>query len=260
MKADNRKYLLVSVFAVFTFLIIWEVCTDVLRLMPSNVMPSPVKVVQSFVFKLSHKSPEGATLLQHIGTSLRVALIGYLLGVLVGVPLGIFMGWYEKADMFIQPLFDLLRPMPPIAWIPVVIIFLGIGTTARATIIFLTSFIPCVLNSHAGIRQTKSVHIWVAQTFGASKFTILWKVAVPSALPQIFTGLMVSLSTSWSSLVAAELLASSRGLGYMIQANRMFGRPDIILVGMLTIGLIGEALSLVLSGLERILIKGERFR
>lgn len=250
------KYTLISIVSVLLVLGAWQLCTDVLHLVPSYALSSPAKVLQSFIFKLTNTAPDGSTLFQHIWTSLKVALIGYGIGAVVGIPLGIIMGWSKKASYFIRPLFDLLRPMPPIAWIPIMIIFLGIGTEARAAIIFLSAFVPCVINSSTGIQQTNPVHIWVAQTFGASNMRILFKVAIPSALPQIFTGLTVSLTSAWSALVAAELLASSSGLGFMIQANRMIGRPDMIIVGMLTIGAIGAILSALLRFLQRRFVKG----
>lgn len=255
MKA-RVKYSMISVIAVLLALTVWELCTDIFHLVPSYALASPVKVVKSFLFKLTNTAPDGSTLPEHIWTSLKVALIGYGIGAVVGIPLGILMGWSRKASYFIRPLFDLLRPMPPIAWIPIMIIFLGIGTEARAAIIFLSAFVPCVINSSTGIQQTNPVHIWVAQTFGASNLRILFKVAIPSALPQIFTGLAVSLTSAWSALVAAELLASSSGLGFMIQANRMIGRPDMIIVGMLTIGAIGAILSALLRLLQRRFVKG----
>ncbi len=121
----------------------------------------------SFIQKLYTKAPEGATMLQHIGASLEVALTGYAIGVLVGVPLGILMDWYENVDVFVRPLFDLLRPIPGIAWIPIMIVLFGIGLMSKAMVIFLSAFIACVVNSYSGVRQTKTVHLWVAQTFGA---------------------------------------------------------------------------------------------
>ena len=259
MTVKKKRYTWVSVLSVVVLIAVWELCTDVFQFVGSNIMPSPVKVVESFIYKLSSTAPDGSTLLQHIGASLQVALTGYAAGAVIGIPMGVIMAWYKKADLFIRPLFDLLRPMPPIAWIPIMIIFLGIGIASKAAIIFVSAFVPCVLNAYTGIKQTSPVHIWVARTFGASRLRILFKVAIPSALPNIFTGLSVSLSCAWSALVAAELLASSRGLGYMIQINRMIGRPDLIIVGMLTIGLFGAALSAVLSRLQKLLVKGGRY-
>jgi NitT/TauT family transport system permease protein/taurine transport system permease protein len=96
---------------------------------------------------------------QHIGSSLKIAMSGYLLGVLIGTPLGILMSWYKWCDLFVRPIFDLLRPIPGIAWIPLMIIIFGIGMTSKVVVVFLAAFVPCVLNSYTGIRQTRDVHL-----------------------------------------------------------------------------------------------------
>jgi NitT/TauT family transport system permease protein/taurine transport system permease protein len=136
------------------------------------------------------------------------------------------------------------------------ILCLGIGTLAKASIIFVSAFIPCVLNSYTGIKQTSVVHLWVGQVFGASKFQLLRRIAIPTALPNIFTGLRVSLNNSWVTLVAAEMLASTRGLGYMIQIGMTVGRADIIIVGMLAIGLVGALMALILKQIEDKFVRG----
>ena len=222
------------------------------------MLPGPGKIVQSFFVKLTSKVPDGNTLLGHIKASLIVVVIGYLIGVAAGLPTGIFMAWYKPVDYVVRPIFDFLRTIPGVAWIPVVTVWLGIGLKAKAAIIFVNVFVGTVVNVYSGIKQTNEVHIWVAQIFGAGKSEILWKVAIPSALPYIFTGLKVSLSMAWLGIVAAELLASQSGLGYMIQVARSLGRPDLVIVGMLTIGLIGALLTVALELLEKILVKGKK--
>lgn len=257
-KRDNIKFTIISILSIITFFLIWELATDVLHLMPEYSLPSPVKVFKSFINKFTNSNPDNGTLQQHILTSLKVASSGYLLGALVGIPLGICMAWFRKIDLFVTPLFDLIRPVPTIAWIPLMILWFGIGLGAKAAIIFVSAFVPCVINSYAGIKQTLPVHLWVARTFGASRTRALFTVAIPTALPLIFTGLKISLGTAWTSLCAAEMLAANRGLGYMIQLNRQLGRPDLIMVGMLTIGAIGAFLSFLLGILENRMVKGGR--
>jgi ABC-type nitrate/sulfonate/bicarbonate transport system permease component len=252
----KHKYTIISGISFLTFLLIWYLCTSVFNLVSTIIIPSPYMVLKAFIFKLTSPNPDTGTLFEHIWASLQVALAGFCLGVVIGVPLGIIMGWYRRFDLFIKPIFDLMRPIPPIAWIPLMILWLGIGIKAKAVIIFFTAFIPCVINSYTGIKQTSSVHIWVAQTFGASNFTILKKVAIPTALPTIFTGMRTSLMLAWTSLVAAELLAATRGLGFMIQAARMMARTDILVVGMFTIGGIGALLAFLLGLIEKRFVKG----
>ena len=248
---------LISVCALFGFFLIWYIATDVLKLAPSTVLPSPLKALQTGIEKWTSKRPDGSTLPTHILASLRVSIMGFGLGALIGVPLGVVMAWWDTMDIALKPVFDFIRNIPPIAWIPIMIILLGIGVLAKASIVFLSAFIPCVVNSYTGIKNTKQVHIWVGQTFGASKTRLLFKVALPSALPNIFTGLKVSLNSSWGCLVAAEMLGSDSGLGYMIQLGRLLCRADIIIVGMVVIGVCGTILSTLLDLLEKALVKGD---
>ena len=160
-------YTVASIISVALFFVIWYVLTAKMMIVPAHVMPSPTRVLATLIRKLTGKSPDGATLGYHILASLQVALIGFGAGTILGVPLGIMMAWSKKVDRIARPIFDFLRPIPPIAWIPVMILLLGIGTPARAAVIFMAAFIPNVINSYTGIRQTSQVHIWVAQTFGA---------------------------------------------------------------------------------------------
>ena len=249
-------YTLLSILSVTLFFVIWYVLTAKMMIVPSYVMPSPTKVLVTLIGKFTTKSPDGATLGFHILASLQVALMGFVAGTVVGVPLGIMMAWSKTVDRIARPIFDFLRPIPPIAWIPVMILWLGIGTPARAAVIFMAAFIPIVINSYTGIRQTSQVHIWVAQTFGASNYELLKKVAIPSALPNIFTGLRLALGTSWVSLVSAEMLASTRGLGYLIQMGRQYSRTDLVLGGMIVIGILGSILAIILEKVENRIVKG----
>ncbi|MBR3866756.1 MAG: ABC transporter permease [Butyricicoccus sp.] len=256
MKKKEGKYILLSVLSVTCFLLLWWLVTDGMGVFKSNVLPSPVKVAETFIKKMTSTAPDGATLPQHIGSSLKLTLTGYFFGVVIGTPIGVLMAWYKKVDLFVRPVFDLIRPIPGIAWIPLMIIMFGIGMTSKVVTIFLASFVPCVLNSYTGIRQTKDVHLWVGQTFGASNFQMLVHIAIPTALPLIMTGVRVALGTSWTTIVAAELLASTRGLGFMIQQARGIYRPDVIIAGMIAIGVIGALLSWVLQIIENKVVKG----
>lgn len=254
---ENYKYRIISFCSVITVIFIWEMATDVFHMISPMMLPSPAKVYQTFLYKLTGGvNPDGATLFQHIGASMKIALGGYGVGVLVGVPLGIAMAWNRKFEMFAKPLFDVIRPIPALAWIPLMILWLGIGYWSKVGIIFFAAFISATINSYAGIKRTSQVHLWVAGTFGASRGQMLMKVAIPTALPMIFTGLRLALGSSWVALVAAELLAATRGLGYMIQVGRMLGRPDVIVVGMISIGGIGYLLSYFLEKLQNRYVKG----
>ncbi len=259
MRNKNRKelkYTLLSILSVGIFIFIWWFCIDVLQLKSQSVFPGPVKVFKSLIYKLNNVNPDGATLIVHTIQSLKVASLGYILGVIIGVPLGVLMAWNKWIDKFIRPLFDLLRPIPGLAWIPLFILLFGIGLFPKVLVIFISSFIACVVNSYTGIQQTKELHLWVGDVFGASNAQKLFKIAIPTAIPMIFTGLRVAMGAAWTALVAAELLASSNGLGYMIQQARSISRPDLVLVGMITIGVVGLALDKILHKIEVMVAKG----
>ena len=232
------------------FLAVWYAVVR-FEIISHTLLASPEEVLTTFISKLTHRAPDGATLGAHFKTSLTLALTGYLSAVVVGVPLGLIMGWFRKADDIIKPIFEMIRPIPPIAWIPLAILWLGIGLPAKAFIIWLSAFVPSVINSYAGIKLTEPVLISVSRTFGASNWETFLRVGAPSALPMVFTGLRLSLSSAWMTLVAAELLAATEGLGYMIQMGRTLARPDVIIVGMLTIGCTGAAMAFLLEKLER---------
>ena len=258
MKRRKETYGWLSVLSIILFVAIWWFSCDVLKLTNSSTLPGPVTIAETFIKKLTGTAPDGATLPQHIFSSLRIALGGWAMGVVIGTPLGIFMAWYNKVDLFVRPLFDLLRPVPGLAWIPLMIILFGIGLTPKIVTVFLSAFVPCVINSYTGIRQTKDVHLWVGQTFGASDTQMLVNIAIPTALPLIMTGVRVALGAAWTCIVAAEMLASTKGLGYMIQQARGIYRPDIIICGMISIGAIGAVFTGLLSLIENRIVKGVR--
>jgi len=255
-KKRRMKYRIISAISILIFLGVWYLATAVLHLAPSYSLPSPLKVFTTFFQKLYTKTPDGATLPQHFLASLEVVTLGYILGSVIGVPLGIGMGWFKWMDKLVRPIFDFIKPIPPIALIPVMIVFFGITIKAKACIIFFSAVIPCIVNSYSGIKQTNQIHLWVAQSFGATNRQQLFTVALPSALPMIFAGLRVAMGSSWMALVAAELLAATRGLGYLISIGRSLLRSDLIIVGILCLGLIGAVISIIFDIIEKKFVHG----
>ena len=254
------KYLLISLLSLGLFIFLWYLVTDILTLFPPQALPSPTRVVNSLLRKFSRRAPDGGTMMEHVFASLGLAMYGFSLGAVIGIPIGIAMAWSRKADLLITPIFYFLRPIPPIAWIPLMLIFFGIGQTAKAAVIFVSTVTNCILNSYIGIKQTKDVHVWVARTFGAGSMKTLFKVAVPSTLPMIFAGLSLSMNLAWMSLVAAEMLAADKGLGYMIQYARMMARVDLVIVGMVMITIIGAILNKILTSIEHAVVKGRHMQ
>ncbi len=249
-KKEKRKYLSISIVSGALFLLLWELSSR-FGLIPAKIFSSPSDLVQTFIYKLTNKNPDGNTIIVHFWSSIKIALLGFILAVGVGVPLGIFMGYFKAVKSYFMPIFEIIRPIPPIAWIPIIILMLGIGYGAKAFIIFVAAFVPCVINSYTGIKQTSTTLINVAKTFGASDWEIFTQVCIPSSTPMIFAGIRISLGISWTALVASEMLASTSGLGYMIQMGRNLVRSDIIIVGMLVIGALGALFAWLLKIVEK---------
>lgn len=253
-RKEKLRLLMLSVGTILVLLALWEAVVR-LGMVNAKYLCAPTTVLKTFFVKLTDAKPDGAALGVHLWTSLKLVFCGYSLAVAVGVPLGLFLSYYYTLDKLITPIFEIMRPIPPIAWIPLSLIWLGIGTTAKAFIIFVAAFVPCVINSYTGIRLTNPVLVSVAKTCGASRWEIFTTVCIPSAMPMAFTGIRVALGNAWSTLVAAELIAATSGLGYMIQQGRSFGRSDIIIVGMFTIGITGAALHWLVGRLENKVIQ-----
>lgn len=244
---------MLSFIGIFGFLLIWQLLLDrgLISERYARYLSTPIQLVTLFVTKLTDVRPDDATIQTHIWTSLKVVFLGYMLAVVIGNILGLLMGWYEGFRMFFDPLFELIRPIPPVSWIPVTIIWLGIGLKAKAFIVFASAFVACVINSYTGIRQTSPVLRNVAKTCGASNFVTFVRIGIPSALPMMFAGARVALGNAWATLVAAEMLASTAGLGYMIMMGRNYTRPDIVMLGMLVIAVIGAILNALLAAVEK---------
>jgi taurine transport system permease protein len=253
-KKINLKYILLSAAGILGFLLIWQLVVK-LGVVNEARLPPPTTIFHTLIVKTYDKNPDGNVLMVNILASLQVALTGFFCAIIIGIPLGLCMGWWEYADRFMRPIFELIRPVPPIAWIPLVVVWMGIGLQAKGLIIFFTAFVPCVINSYTGIKLTNKTLINVSKTFGATNFEIFYKIGLPSSLPMAFAGIRIALGNSWSTLVAAEMLAASAGLGYMIQMGRAVARPDIVIVGMIVIGTIGAILAGLLSLLEHRLLR-----
>lgn len=251
---SKMKYFAISVAVVLLVLLVWQLAVQ-WGLVTTRFFDSPVGVIQTIIKKLADKKPDGGYLFQHIWASAKVVWLGFFLAAVIGIPLGLFMGWFRLCDRIIRPLFEIVRPIPSLAWIPIVLLFLGIGVQARAVIIFTGCFVATVLNTYAGIRSTNQTLINVAQTCGAGNFKIFLKVGIPSAMPMIFAGLKTSMGSAWGTIVAAEMLASSNGLGYMIQMGRSFGKVSLIMAGIIVIGIFGFISSGIVSLAEGFVLK-----
>lgn len=253
-RRSSIKYLAISVAVVAVVLIVWQLAVQ-FGLVSTRFFDSPLGVIETIVRKFSDTKPDGGLLWQHIYASATVVWFGFLLAAVIGIPLGLFMGWYGLCDRIVRPLFEIIRPIPSLAWIPIVLLFLGIGVSARAVVIFTGCFVATVLNTYTGIRSASQTLINVAHTCGASNFTVFRTIGIPSAMPMIFAGLKSSMGSAWGTIVAAEMLASSNGLGYMIQMGRSFGEVSLILAGIIVIGILGFISSGIIGLIESAVLK-----
>lgn len=253
------KYALMTATSICVFLLVWQLVVQ-FELVNVRNLPAPTEVLKAFIYKLSNTNPDGNLLGTNIVASLKVSLSGFFVAVIIGIPLGLLMGWYEPIDKFVRPVFELVRPIPPIAWIPVVVVFMGIELKAKATIIFLSVFTSCVINAYSGIKLTDKTLINVAKTCGAGNAETFLKIGIPSAMPMVFAGIRLSLGSAWSTLVAAEMLAAKAGLGYMLQTGRNVARADIVVLAMVTIAALGAMMSGILSMIEGRALKWKKTR
>jgi NitT/TauT family transport system permease protein len=213
----------------------------------SDLFPTPLAVGRGLV-ELAQKG----LLLKYIVASLFRVSVGFCLAAVIGIPLGLVLGWFRPAYAAINPLIQVLRPISPIAWIPVAILWFGVDDTSPIFLIFLASVFPITVASSAAVQNMQVVYVRAARNFGLSGLLLFRKVILPAALPQIITGIRITLGVAWLVVVAAEMIAVNSGLGYLIIDARNAGkRYDLVVAGMVMIGLIGLCLDLVVRQLEK---------
>jgi ABC-type nitrate/sulfonate/bicarbonate transport system permease component len=236
--------------------LIWQGLSSV-QVIPSYKLPSPVEILLGFKDLLIVGVPPGHLLHNHMLYSLYRVALGYAVAALLAIPLGLLMGWSPGLLRMIRPLFELVRPIPPLAWIPIAILWFGIGIKSAAFIIFLGAFFPILLNTISGVLSINPILIEAARTLHAKEKDIFSKVLLPGAVPSIFVGMRIGIGIGWMTLVAAEFtgVKEGYGLGYMIMTARDIQRPDEILAGMLVIGVIGLLIDIGLRAIESKTIK-----
>src|SRR5919197_4358232 len=212
----------------------------------SSIFPTPPEVLQGMV-----QLAQDGTLLRHVTASLYRVTFGYGVAVLLAVPLGILMGWYRLVFTALNPAIQMLRPISPIAWIPLAILWFGVGDLSPTFLVFQASFFPVVVATISGVQQVGREYIRAAQNFGITGFKLFRTIIVPGALPTIITGMRVGLGVGWLVVVAAEMVGITSGLGYLIIDARNAGmRYDLVVAGMIIIGTIGLFLDLFMRRLE----------
>jgi NitT/TauT family transport system permease protein len=212
----------------------------------SVIFPTPGAVVIG-TFELL----KDGTLWRHIGASLMRVGVGFGLAVCVAVPLGLWMGWVRAVYRMLNPIFQILRPISPIAWIPIAILWFGVGDASPIYLIFISSVFPMIVQTTVGVHSIEKRYLRAAENFGVSRRTLFRQVVIPAVLPQIITGMRIGLGVAWLVVVAAEMIALHSGLGYMIMDSRNAGnRYDLVIAGMIIIGVIGLSLDGIMRLLE----------
>jgi NitT/TauT family transport system permease protein len=216
------------------------------RLTHTTVFPSPLKVASA----LKELAGRGV-LWRYVGDSLRRVASGYLLALFLGIPTGLALGWHPNLASAFNPVIQMARPISPLAWMPLAILWFGVSEAAPGFLIFLGAFFPIVVAASNGVRSVPAMYLQAGRNFGLSTPRLLARVVFPAALPQILVGLRIALGIAWLVVVAAEMIAVDSGLGYLIIDSRNAGkRYDLVVAGMLLIGAIGLVLDLLARRLE----------
>lgn len=214
-------------------------------------LPPPQQVLAKLVMIAGPQGFMDATLWQHLAASLGRIAVALLAAAIIGIPVGLAMGLSPTLRGVLDPLIELYRPVPPLAYLPLMVIWFGIGETSKILLIYLSIFAPVALSTLAGVRSAQQVRIRAAQALGASRWQVVRLVILPGALPEILTGLRIGLGVGWSTLVASELIAATRGLGFMVQSAGEFLATDVVLAGIAVIAVIAFILELGLRVLQR---------
>ena len=228
---------------------VWQLASN-LGLLNPLTLPSPGRILETFVSLIKK-----GTLLQNLLISSRRVLTGYAISAASALVLGVFMGLSPHFKRLTDLMIQILKPIPPISWIPLVILWFGIGEEGKVFLIFIGGFFTILVNVVDGIRRIDVKLVELSNAMVIPKMKYVFRVVIPYAAPNIFTGLRVGLGQSWMCVVAAELVASSTGLGYMIMYARQFGQTDVVIVGMLVIGIIGKVMDSILMAIEKRVIR-----
>jgi NitT/TauT family transport system permease protein len=226
-------------------LALWQIA---IRRDPAQLLPGPWGVVGGIVDLLRH-----GLLLKYIVASLFRVTWGFGLAVVTAIPLGMVIGWYSRAEMALNPLIQILRPISPLAWIPLAILWFGVGDLSAIFLIFLGSFFPLLLTAMNAVRGVPAVYVNAGRNFGLRPVDLFVRILYPAAVPQLIIGLRITLGIAWLVVVAAEMIAVNSGLGFLIVDARNAGnRYDLVVAGMVIIGVIGLLLDMGIRSLERV--------
>ena len=230
---------------------LWYLTTQATHLISNGRFPSPLDVYKAAEQIGTPPGYANTTLWRHVAISLQLVFFGFLVAVLTGVPLGVAMGLSRRFEAFINPVFLMIRPIPPLAWIPLAVVWFGLGIGAKIFVVWFAAFVPALINAYTGVRTIDRTLIDAARIHGACTLRLISDVIVPGALPMIFTGLRLSLQASWTTLVAAQLVGAVAGLGHVLIVASIDIYPGMIFYGMAWVAILGAVMTIALAQLER---------
>jgi taurine transport system permease protein len=243
---------LISLVTVVALVALWWLITSFGYIKPL-FLPSPGAVIAQFV-DVAFDGFGGSTLLEHTLWSLYRVFAAFLLACLTAIPIGIAMGVNRTLRGVFDPPIEFYRPIPPLAYLPLIIIWFGIGDLGKVVLIYLAVFAPLALNARAGVRSVSLEQIHAAYSLGASRLQVIRHVILPAALPEILTGMRIGIGFGWTTLVAAEMVAATAGLGYMVLNAAEFLRSDVVIMGIVVIGVLAYLFDLLMRRVERALV------
>jgi NitT/TauT family transport system permease protein/taurine transport system permease protein len=235
---------------VLAVLAAWYLATSATGFVSAAFFPTPGEAWAAFR-QIAFDGYADGRLHQHFLHSMWLVLMGFAAAVAIGVPLGMAMGWSARVDAFVGPIFLLIRPIPPLAWIPLAIVWLGLGDAPKVMVIWFAAFVPAVINSYTGVRIIEPHLIEAARSLGIKGPMLVRELLLPAAAPLIFTGLRLSLQACWTTLVAAELIGAILGLGHALYQAGLDINPAMIVVGMGSVAVAGASMTMVLGWIER---------
>jgi taurine transport system permease protein len=247
LNKSNIKYYGISILSLVLFFIAWWIYA----ISPSSFISTPGEVFERIIYMISNPVAK-TTLPGHIWASLKRVLSGFVIASIIGIALGIGFGWFKTFRRLFWPLFVILRPIPPIAWIPLIILWSGVGETSKIIIVLMAALMPVVLNTYAGIAEADSLLLSAGKTLGANDQQMLLNIALPNAIPIIMAGVKTALSVGWLAVVAAEMIAAKQGVGYLIISGMEELDIARVMASIVVIAIISATLTFTLNKIERI--------
>lgn len=230
-------------------IVLWQILSD-RGFIKQSVLPSPYAIFLAFIDMV-----KSGDLARNLSISILRVIKGYCIGATLGIICGIFIGLFRIAEKAVDLLVGFLRPIPIVAWVPVLILWMGIGEASKITVIVIGSFWPILINTIYGIKGADRKYLEVSEILEKSKLDVLRKIVFPSALPSIFTGLRIGIGSAWMSVITAEIIAATSGIGYSISYARELSQPDVMLVGVASIGVIGFLIDYIIKKLQLLVVR-----